>query len=230
MYFWQFDIYFLILLVPAMLFSLLCSAWVKSAFRKSSRVQLRGGLTGAAAAQQVLYRSGVTDVRIEATGGHLSDHYDPKAKVIRLSPQVYGSATAAAVGVACHEAGHAAQHAESWMPIRVRNAILPVCNVGSSLALPLMLAGYFLNFFALITVGIVLFSLTTLFQLVTLPVEFNASRRALTVLEESGMVVGEEHKAAKRVLVAAAMTYVAALAVSVANLLVMVLRTRGRRR
>ena len=161
--------------------------------------------------------------------GKLSDHYDPTQKTIVLSSEVFNSSSIAAVGIACHEAGHAAQHAESYMPIRIRNSILPVCNIGSTLSLPLLIAGYFFGLPSLIWIGIGFFSFTAIFQLVTLPVEFNASNRAISVIESNGLLSFEEKLGATKVLKAAAMTYVAALAVSVANLLRLILRFNRRR-
>jgi Zn-dependent membrane protease YugP len=223
------DEYFLLLIVPAMLFSLAMQIMVKSAYKKQSRVRNARGLTGAMAAQRVLDYYGVTGVRIETIRGRLSDHYDPRSNTIRLSEGVYGTASVAAVGVAAHEAGHAAQHAQSYVPIKVRNAILPVCNIGSMLAMPLVLLGYWIGFFGLVTLGLALFALIVVFQLVTLPVEFNASRRALRAIEGQGMLQGGELIGAKKVLTAAAMTYVAALVVSLMNLLRFILRFSRRR-
>jgi Zn-dependent membrane protease YugP len=227
-YYGYFDSAFLILVLPAILFSLAMSFWVKSAYRKQSRPNARH-ITGAAAAQRVLRQYGIHDVRVEPVRGNLTDHYDPRQKVIRLSEGVYQSATVAAVGIAAHEAGHAAQHARQYMPIRVRNAILPACNIGSSLGPLLVFLGFVFSRPSLITIGLGLFALVALFQLVTLPVEFNASRRALRVIEETSLLEGDDYKGAKKVLQAAAMTYVAALAVSIANLLRLWLQSRRRR-
>jgi Zn-dependent membrane protease YugP len=163
------------------------------------------------------------------TGGNLSDCYDPTQKLIKLSEGVYNKSSIAAVGIACHEAGHAAQHAESYAPIKIRNSILPVCNIGSTLSMPLLLIGLVLSFEPLIWVGIGFFSFTAVFQLITLPVEFNASNRAINVIESNGLLTFEEKLGAEKVLKNAAMTYVAALAVSVAQILRLVLRFTGRR-
>ncbi|MCL1953108.1 MAG: zinc metallopeptidase [Oscillospiraceae bacterium] len=223
------DEYFLLLIVPAMLFSLAMQIAVKSAYKKQSRVRNARGLTGAMAAQMVLDYYGVTGVQIRAVPGRLSDHYDPRSNVIRLSEGVYGTASVAAVGIAAHEAGHAAQHAQSYVPIKVRNAILPVCNIGSMLALPLVILGYWLGVFGLVTLGLALFALIVVFQLVTLPVELNASRRAMEAIDGRGLLEGDDRAGAKKVLTAAAMTYVAALVVSLANLLRLLLRFNRRR-
>jgi len=187
------------------------------------------GLTGAQAAQSVLNHYGITNVRVEPVGGTLSDHFDPRSNVIRLSEGVFASNSIAAIGIACHEAGHAAQHNENYVPIKIRNAILPVTNIGSALGIPLAILGYFMNFGPLIAIGLILYSLIAVFQLVTLPVEFNASSRAIKVIDEVGLLNDEEQAGAKRVLRAAALTYVAALAVTLANLLRLILRFGGRR-
>jgi len=227
--YWGIDIYFLILVVPALIFSLAMSARVKSAYKKNSLRQNAGHVTGAAAAFRVLQHYNIHDVRIERTSGKLTDHYDPRHKVIRLSDGVYDSATPAAVGIAAHEAGHAAQHAEQYTPIKIRNAILPVCNIGSGLGPILVVLGFAMSFQPLVTIGLALFAMIAVFQLVTLPVEFNASSRALRVVEETGMLQGEDYNGAKQVLRAAAMTYVAALVSSLASLLRLVLQARRRR-
>ena len=223
------DEYFLLLIIPAMIFSLVMQIMVKSAYKRQSRVRNARGITGAMAAQMVLESCGVQNVRIEMTHGRLSDHYDPRTNVIRLSEGVYGQASVAAVGIAAHEAGHAAQHAQKYVPIKVRNAILPVCNIGSMLAVPLMILGLWLDFFGLVTLGLALYALIAVFQLVTLPVEFNASRRAMEAIDRRDMLPGGDRAGAKKVLNAAAMTYVAALVVSLANLLRFMLRFNRRR-
>ena len=223
------DEYFLLLIIPAMVFSLAMQIMVKSAYKKQSRVRNARGITGAMAAQMVLESYGVQNVRIETARGRLSDHYDPRTNVIRLSEGVYSQASVAAVGIAAHEAGHAAQHAQNYIPIKVRNAILPVCNIGSMLAVPLMILGLWLDFFGLVTLGLALYALIVVFQLATLPVEFNASRRAMGAIDRRDMLPGGERAGAKKVLNAAAMTYVAALVVSLANLLRFMLRFSRRR-
>lgn len=226
--FFYYDIYYLILVVPMIVLSLIAQVMVKSAFNKQSKVYASRGINGAQAAARVLYHYGITDVRFETVSGKLSDHYDPKAKVIRLSQEVANGTNVAAIGVACHEAGHAAQHAENYKPIQIRNAILPVCNIGSYIGLPIAVLGYFLGFEPLVSIGLLLYGLIALFQLVTLPVELNASRRALSVLEETGMLTSEELPGARKVLTAAAMTYITALLVTLANLLRFVLRFNRR--
>lgn len=223
------DIYYFLLVVPAFLLALGAQIMVKSTYAKMSRVRNSRNLTGAQAAARVLYEHGITNVRVERVAGTLSDHYDPRSNVIRLSEGVYDSASVAAVGIACHEAGHAVQHAQNYAPIRIRNAIIPACNLGSAIGLPLAFVGLFMNFSFLFWLGILLYGLVALFQFVTLPVEFNASRRAMQAIEDTGMLTGDEYKKARKVLTAAAMTYVAALAVSIANLLRLILRANNRR-
>lgn len=224
---------YLILVVPAFILSLVAQAKVKSTYSRMAKVRNTSGYTGAQAAAAVLRHYGIMDVRIEETSGKLSDHFDPRSKVIRLSREVYYGNSIAAVGIACHEAGHAAQHNQGYVPIKIRNAIIPACNIGSYLGIPLAFAGYFLGFEPLILVGLGLYSLIAIFQLVTLPVEFNASARAVRVIDENGLLRSEEEiSGAKKVLSAAAMTYVAALAVTLANLLrfAILFLGRGRRR
>jgi len=228
MFLYGFDYYFIALVIPAMIFSLAMQIMVKGAYRRQSRVTNARRMTGADAAQRVLLYYGVRDVRVEMIRGTLSDHYDPRTKVIRLSEGVYNTPSVAAVGIAAHEAGHAAQHAQGYAPIKVRNSILPVCNIGSMLSVPLILLGIWLAFSPLVTLGLALFSLVVVFQLITLPVEFNASRRALRVIDEQGLLEGGDYAGAKKVLNAAAMTYVAALVVSLANLLRLLTRARRR--
>ncbi len=225
-----FDYYYIILVIPAMLVALWAQYKVKSTFNKYSKVGSVRGVTGAYAAQSVLSFYGITDVRIERVAGNLTDHYDPKTKVIRLSDNVYSSNSVAAIGVACHEAGHAAQHAENYAPIKIRNSIVPVCNIGSTLGIPLALIGLFMGFEPLITIGLVLYSLVFVFHLVTLPVEFNASRRAVNVIEQTQLLYNNEIDGSKKVLFAAAMTYVASMIVALANLIRILLRFNNRRR
>lgn len=224
-----YDYYYLILVVPALIISGIAQWKVKSTYSKMSQMQNRRGISGAEAAQRVLAFYGINNVQIHQTQGKLSDHYDPRSNVIRLSPEVYSGRSIAAVGIACHEAGHAAQHAENYVPIKVRNLILPVANIGSSFGFFLAIIGYFLGFGLLIDIGIILFASVTVFQLVTLPIEFNASRRAISVINETGMLEDVERERAKQVLSAAAMTYVAALLVSIMSLLRLILRVRNRR-
>lgn len=228
--YFYFDYYYIILVVPVIIASLIIQSKLKSTYAKYSGVNNVKNLTGAQAAQMVLNYYGIYNVQIESTPGTLSDHYDPTKNVIRLSNGVYNSTSVAAIGVACHEAGHAAQHAQGYAPIKIRNTILPVCNIGSTLSMPLLLIGLVLSFEPLIWIGIGFFSFVSIFQLVTLPVEFNASKRALSVIESNGLLTFEEKQGAAKVLKMAAMTYVAALATSVAQLLRLILRYGGRRR
>lgn len=223
-----YDYYYLILVVPALFLSVIAQFSVKSTYRRMSRVRNSRNITGADAAARVLSYYGINNVRIEPINGELSDHYDPRTNVIRLSSKVFSGSSIAAVGIACHEAGHAAQHAENYSPIKVRNAILPFANIGSSAGIWLAIIGYFLNFGILIDIGIILFAAVVLFQLVTLPIEFNASSRAMMVINETGMLNTEEQKGTRKVLTAAAMTYVAALIVSIMSLLRLILRFRSR--
>jgi len=236
-YFYGIDSTYLLLVLPCILFSMIASASVNSTFKKYSQQRSVRGLTGAEAAQRVLMSNGVSGVRIERVSGDLTDHYDPRTNVIRLSDSVYSSTSTAAIGVACHEAGHAVQYAHNYGPIKVRAAIIPLTNIGSRLAMPLILIGLLLSAFAnfsatIVYLGIACFALTLLFQLVTLPVEFNASRRAMATIESSGILTSEEQKGARSTLRAAAMTYVAATAVALAQLLRLILLfgNRGRRR
>lgn len=222
-----------ILVLIGVVISLLASAKVKGTFNKYSKDRNSRGMTGAEAARQVLQSAGIRDVRIEHISGNLTDHYDPRSKVLRLSDTVYGSTSVAAVGVAAHECGHAIQHAQGYAPLKFRSILVPVANFGSRIAWPLILIGLLINSrtsMVLIEAGIIAFSLAVLFQLVTLPVEFNASGRAIRILADSGIMYGEEIKAAKKVLSAAALTYVAAAASGILQLLRLVLLTRGRRR
>ncbi|MDO4552982.1 MAG: zinc metallopeptidase [Bacillota bacterium] len=223
------DIYYIILVIPCIILVLWAQIKVKTTFRKYSRMQSRRGLTGAQAAQRVLRAGGVTDVRIEWVGGTLTDHFDPRTKVIRLSDSVYGATTVAAAGVAAHEAGHAVQYAENYLPVKIRSAIIPITNLGSNLAWPVIFLGLILNFPSLFGIGILLFALVAVFQLVTLPVEFNASRRAVAALSDGGLLDEDELRGARKTLSAAALTYVAALALSVAELLRLLLIFGGRR-
>lgn len=227
-----YDWTYLVFMLPCFIISLICSARVKSTFSKYSQIQNSRRLSGAQAAHQLLSAKSVTGVRIEPVSGSLTDHFDPRSNVIRLSEPVYGQTTVAAVGVACHEAGHACQHAEGYIPNKIRSAIVPVANFGSKLSWIFLLVGMLLpakyNF--VITIGIVLFSASVLFTLITLPVEFNASSRALKIIKETGMLNEEEYDGAKKVLSAAAMTYVASAASAVAQLLRLLLIANSRNR
>lgn len=229
-YYYLSNYYYLILVVPVLIISLIASARVNSSFNKYSKVLSSRNLTGAQAAFEVLRYYGITNVQIERVNGKLTDHYDPRTNVIRLSDSVYNSTSVAAIGVACHEAGHAAQYAQSYAPIKIRNLVLPAANLGSRAGFPLALIGFLLNFEILAIAGIAFFSFAVLFQLVTLPVEFNASKRALNVISEVDILSVDEKAGAKKVLTAAAMTYVAAVAVSIANLLRLILMFNRKRR
>lgn len=229
--------YYLIFVLPAVIFSLWASIQVNTTFQKYSKVRSARGITGAEAARRVLNANGLSHIRIERIPGNLTDHYDPRNDVIRLSESVYDNTSVAAVGVACHEAGHAVQHAENYIPVKIRSAIIPVTNIGSRLAIPLIIIGIILNAFApkflvLAYIGVACYGLCTLFQLVTLPTEFDASKRALRSMEGYGILGSDEIGGAKRVLRAAAMTYVAALAVSLMQLLrlFMIVAGNSRRR
>ncbi|MCL1878070.1 MAG: zinc metallopeptidase [Defluviitaleaceae bacterium] len=233
-----FDPLFLALVASAILFTIVANFMVKGRFNKYSKVRTQNGITGAQAAAQILREAGITNVRIEQTPGALTDHFDPRGNVIRLSESVYGAATVAAVGVAAHEAGHAVQYARGYFPMKIRAAIIPVTNVGSKLAMPLIFIGFILAAGAeaagpnlgmmLVNLGIILYATVVAFQLVTLPVEFNASRRALVAINNSSMLTPQERRGSRKVLTAAALTYVAALAVSLMHLLFFILRARRR--
>ena len=229
MYGYYFDpTYFL--LIIGMLLSMAASARVKSTFAIYSRVRSASGLTGAEAARRILRMAGITGVTVVPISGSLTDHYDPRNKQLALSQDVYDRTSVAAIGVAAHECGHAIQDAQNYVPLNLRSAIVPVANIGSTLSWPLFLAGLILSIRPLLTLGILLFSFAVFFQLVTLPVEFNASSRALKMLGSSGMLGTDEVKGAKKVLTAAALTYVAALASSILQLLRLIILAGGRDR
>jgi Zn-dependent membrane protease YugP len=221
---------YLLLVLPAVFFAMWASANVNSTFKKYSQIVSTSGYTGYDSARRILDANGLYDVKIEHISGNLTDHYDPKAKVIRLSDSVYDNHSAAAIGVAAHEAGHAVQHATGYFPLTIRNAIIPVCNIGSNLAMPLVILGLVLGLLGLCYIGIAAFALSALFQLITLPVEFNASSRALAALKDSGRFSQDDLSNAKKTLSAAALTYVAALAVALANLLRLIMLVSGGRR
>ena len=226
------DWSYIILVMPFVILSMLASAKVNSSFKKYSEVYSRRGLTAAEAARKVLQDNGVLGVNIERVRGHLTDHFDPKSNTIRLSENVYDSTSVASIGVACHEAGHAVQHAVGYLPVKIRTAIVPITNIGSKLSIPLVLLGIILSSFGsqysiIAYIGVALFALCVIFQLVTLPTEFNASRRALRAITDGGILYEDEAKGAKKVLSAAAMTYVAALAVTVMQLLRLFLLVAG---
>lgn len=227
--FWGMDPTYILLIVGALL-SIAASTRLRSTFAVYKNVRSASGLTGADAARRILRAAGITDVQVVPIRGSLTDHYDPGAKQIGLSEDVYNRTSLAAVGVAAHECGHAIQHSVNYVPLNLRTAIVPVANIGSTLSWPLFFAGLILSIEPLITVGILLFSFAVLFQLVTLPVEFNASSRALKMLESTGILSREENKGAKKVLSAAALTYVAALASSILQLLRLIILSGGRKR
>ncbi len=228
MYYYGFDWTYVVIVLPVMVLALVAQVKVKSTFKKYSQIASDGGMTGADAARMVLDSYGVTGVQIVPVAGELTDHFDPKDNVIRLSEPVYNARTAAAVGVAAHEAGHAAQYAENYVPMQIRSAVIPATKVGSTLSLPLIILGMIFSISALSFIGVILFGFTVLFQLVTLPVEFNASRRAVAALGSSGRVSQEGVKSAKKVLTAAALTYVAALATALANMVRLMILIRRR--
>ncbi|MBQ3901463.1 MAG: zinc metallopeptidase [Clostridia bacterium] len=228
MYYYGFDWTYVVIVLPVMILALVAQVKVKSTFKKYSQIASDGGMTGADAARMVLDSHGVTGVQIVPVAGELTDHFDPKDNVIRLSEPVYNARTAAAVGVAAHEAGHAAQYAENYVPMQIRSAVIPATKVGSTLSLPLIILGMIFSISALSFIGVILFGFTVLFQLVTLPVEFNASRRAVAALGSSGRVSQEGVKSAKKVLTAAALTYVAALATALANMVRLMILIRRR--
>ena len=232
-YYYGIDMTYVVLVLPFVLLSLWASSNVNRTFRKYSRQHSVRRLTGAEAAQRVLMANGVSGVRIERISGNLTDHFDPRTNVIRLSDDVYGNT--AAIGVACHEAGHAVQYAQDYAPIKLRAAIIPLTNFGSQIAMPLILAGLLFSFLGrfsdvLIYMGIAAFAMSLVFQLVTLPVEFNASHRAMQAIAQTNLLTEEEQKGARKTLTAAAMTYVAATAVALTQLLRLILLFGNRRR
>ncbi|HIX93092.1 MAG TPA: zinc metallopeptidase [Firmicutes bacterium] len=229
--FFGIDLTYIYLVLPAVLFALWAQFNVQSTFSKYSKVQSRSGMTGYDSARRILDANGLHNVGIARVAGKLTDHYNPKDNTIYLSDSVYGETTAAAIGVAAHEAGHAVQHAVGYTPMKVRSAIIPITQIGSNLAMPLFLLGIILSYPTLAMIGVIAFGASTLFQLVTLPVEFNASSRAMDALRGYNLD-SDDLQSARRVLTAAALTYVAALAVSLANFLRLFLiasRMRGRR-
>ncbi len=224
-----FDSTYILVLIGAVI-SMIASARVNSAFQRFSKVSNRRGLTAQDAAAVILRNAGIADVRIERIKGNLTDHYSPKEKILRLSDSVYNSTSVAAIGVAAHECGHAIQHNVGYGPLKLRSLSVPVANIGSMLSWPVILLGLLFGMPGLAQIGVFLFTFVVLFQLITLPVEFNASNRALRILEESGMLVGEELKGSSKVLRAAALTYVAALFSAILQLLRLVILTRGNSR
>ena len=234
-FYYGFDMTYVVLVLPCLILSLWASSNVNSTFKRYSRQFSARRITGAEAAQRVLSANGVRGVRIDRVSGNLTDHFDPKTNVIRLSDDVFGSTSTAAIGVACHEAGHAVQYAEGYAPIKLRAAIIPITNFGSRLAMPLILLGLLFSFagnfsYTLVYLGIACFGLSLVFQLVTLPVEFNASRRALADIEQGGILTAEEQQGARKTLRAAALTYVAATATALAQLLRLLVLFGGRNR
>ncbi len=220
-----------ILVLIGLVISMWASARVNTTYQKYSRVRSHSGLTGAEAARRILNGAGIYDVRVEHVRGNLTDHYDPKARVLRLSDSVYGASSVAAIGVAAHECGHAIQDEESYAPLRIRSALVPVANFGTKAAVPIILLGIvFGSSYTLVQIGLLCFALGTLFQIVTLPVEFNASSRAVRILGESHMLMEEELGQTKKVLSAAALTYVAAALASILSLLRLFLLFGGRDR
>jgi len=234
-YYYGFDLTYLVVVLPCIILAMIASANVNSTFKRYSQITSLRRISGAQAAQRVLSANGVSGVRIERVSGNLTDHFDPKTNVIRLSDSVYDSTSVAAIGVACHEAGHAVQYAQHYAPIKLRAAIIPITNIGSKLAMPLILLGLLLSFgesvsYGFVYAGIACFSLSLVFQLVTLPVEFNASRRAMNAIADGNILTEEEQRGARKTLTAAAMTYVAATAVALAQLLRLLVLFGGRRR
>ena len=229
MFYLPFDSLYLFLVLPAFLFAMWAQFRVTSSFNAYSKQRTTSGLTGVEAAQEVLRQNGVSGVQIERVNGNLTDHFDPRTNSIHLSEKVYDIPSVAAVGIAAHEAGHAVQHAKNYAPMKLRAAILPVTNIGSKLAMPLILMGLIFSMSGLINIGILLFGLVVLFQLITLPVEFNASHRAVEALGNSALLSADELPASKKILSAAALTYIGALAVSLAQLLRFIALS-GRRR
>lgn len=225
-----YDPMYFLFMIPGFIIALIAQGYLKSNYSKYSKIVNRRNLTGAMAAKAVLNQNGINDVRIECIDGTLSDHYDPRSNVIRLSRDVYESASIAAVGIAAHEAGHAVQHAQNYAPVKIRTAMVPICNIGSQLGIILIFVGFVIDFLELTTLGIILFSLTVVFQLVTLPVEFNASRRALNAIQSGQLLCdGDEYRGAKRVLTSAALTYVAALVTAILQLLYYISKADRRR-
>lgn len=229
-YYYYFDPTYILIIIGAVI-CLIASARLKSTYAKYAKVRAMSGMTGAETAEKILHYSGIYDVRIEHVAGELTDHYDPANKVLRLSDTTYGARSVAAVGVAAHECGHAVQHARNYVPLTIRKSLVPVINIGSTLSWPMIILGIILGYnTVLIHLGIILFSLAVLFQLVTLPVEFNASGRALVLLRDTGILYEDEVNSARKVLKAAALTYVAGAASTILQLLRLILLFGGRGR
>lgn len=231
-FFYGFDWTYFVFILPCVIITLICQLRISSAYSRYSQIQNSRYMTGAQAAEYVLRTNGVTGVRIEQIAGHMTDHFDPRTNTIRLSDGVFNSTSIAAVGIAAHEAGHAVQHAEGYLPNKIRGAVVPLANIGSKLSWIFILLGCFLSAkvgYTFLYIGIVLFSLSVLFTILTLPVEFNASSRALKVIKEGNLLVGEEYQGAKSTLQAAAMTYVAAALTAVLQLVRLFVLARRRR-
>lgn len=226
--FFFYDYYYLVLVVPAILISLFAQIKVQSTYKKYAQVMSARRVTAAEVTRQILDRNGLSNVAIEGVHGSLTDHFDPRTNVIRLSDSVRGDVSVASIGVAAHEAGHAVQYAQGYFPIKLRNAVLPVANIGSAVSVPLILLGLLFSMKPLVSFGILMFAFVLLFQLITLPVEFDASRRAIRTLDEGGILLGEELSGAKKVLGAAAMTYVAAALTTAMQLLRLIFISRRR--
>ena len=222
----MFDPWYWIMIAPALIFSLIATVMVKSRFAKYSRIRCKSGYTGAQVSQAILHAYGLTNVSVESVGGHLSDHYDPRSRTVRLSPEVYSSDSVAALGVAAHETGHAIQHAQKFVPLVLRNAVVPLAGFGSHAAYIIFFIGLIMSFQPLIQFGIALFSVVVVFTIATLPVEINASTRAVALLTQAGVVTEEETSDVKKVLTAAALTYVAAALMAIMQLVYMILRSR----
>lgn len=219
-----------IIMLPVFIFALVCQAKVKTNFNRYSQVISRSGMTGADAAWRLLQLNGITDVKIKRISGTLTDYYDPNKKEICLSEDVFSSRSIAAIGVACHEAGHACQHNEGYFPLKIRSLVIPATQIGSALGVPLCLIGLFINSEPLAYAGLIMYGFVALFQLITLPVEFNASKRALQTIEANGFLTDSEYVGARKVLSAAALTYVAALASALATMLRLLIIVAGGRR
>lgn len=219
-----------IIMLPVFIFALICQAKVKTNFNRYSQIMNRSGMTGADAAWRLLQLNGITDVKIKRISGTLTDYYDPNKKEICLSEDVFNSRSIAAIGVACHEAGHACQHNEGYFPLKIRSIVIPATRIGSALGVPLCLIGLFINSEHLAYAGLIMYGFVALFQLITLPVEFNASKRALQTIEANGFLTDSEYVGARKVLSAAALTYVAALASALATMLRLLIIVAGGRR
>lgn len=219
-----------IIMLPVFIFALVCQAKVKTNFNRFSQVISRSGMTGADAAWRLLQLNGITDVKIKRISGTLTDYYDPNKKEICLSEDVFNSRSIAAIGIACHEAGHACQHNEGYFPLKVRSVVIPATQIGTTLGVPLCLIGLFINSEVLAYAGLIMYGFVALFQFLTLPVEFNASRRALQTIEVNGFLTDSEYIGAKKVLTSAALTYVAALASALATMFRLLIVVSGGRR